>query len=50
MAVPTCSFAHSVNDRGVRHEVLDHLHGTAVRARLFGEAFGQADACYAAGL
>ncbi|WP_411140941.1 CRISPR-associated endonuclease Cas3'' [Streptomyces sp. x-80] len=32
--------AHSVNRDGVRHSLVDHLRGSAVLARRFGEVFG----------
>lgn len=33
-------WAHSMNGRGVRHRLADHLRGTAALARTFGDAFG----------
>ena len=36
-------WAHSVNGRGVRHLLADHLRGTAALARTFGDAFGAGD-------
>ena len=33
-------WAHSVNGRGIRHLLADHLRGTAALARTFGDAFG----------
>jgi CRISPR-associated endonuclease/helicase Cas3 len=43
-------WAHSVNDRGVRHRLADHLRGTAARARGFGDAFGAGDLAWYLGL
>jgi CRISPR-associated endonuclease/helicase Cas3 len=36
-------WAHSVNGRGVRHLLPDHLRGTAALARIFGDTFGAGD-------
>lgn len=36
-------WAHSRNDHGVRHQLADHLRGTAALARTFGDAFGAGD-------
>jgi CRISPR-associated endonuclease/helicase Cas3 len=43
-------WAHSANDRGVRHSLPDHLRGTADRARAFGDAFGAGDLAWFLGL
>ncbi|UCM87057.1 CRISPR-associated endonuclease Cas3'' [Streptomyces marincola] len=36
-------YAHSANDAGVRHELADHLRGSATLARMFGNVFGAGD-------
>ncbi len=43
-------WAHSANDHGARHALADHLHGTAGRARAFGDAFGAGDLAWFLGL
>jgi len=43
-------WAHSVNDRGERHELADHARATAALGRRFGESFGAAELCGALGL
>lgn len=43
-------WAHSANERGVRHGLAKHLYGTAERARVFGAAFGAADLAWYLGL
>ena len=45
-----CAFAHSANRRGHRHGLVEHLVGTAGRARAFGAPFGQPASCYSAAL
>ena len=42
--------AHSKNHLGVRHDLVDHLHGVADRAEAFARAFGGGDLARAAGL
>jgi CRISPR-associated endonuclease/helicase Cas3 len=44
------SWAHSVNQAGVRHALVDHLRGTAELAARFAEAFGAGDAGQLLGL
>jgi CRISPR-associated endonuclease/helicase Cas3 len=43
-------WAHSANDRGVRHRLSDHLRGTAQLARVFGSVFGAGDLAWFLGL
>jgi CRISPR-associated endonuclease/helicase Cas3 len=43
-------FAHSKNAAGLRHELVEHLLGTAERAARFAAAFGAANLGYLAGL
>ena len=33
-------WAHSINGKGVRHRLDDHLRGTGVLGRAFGDEFG----------
>jgi CRISPR-associated endonuclease/helicase Cas3 len=42
--------AHSANHLGVRHDLVEHLHGVADRAEAFAHAFGAGDLARAAGL
>jgi len=44
-AYPPVLAAHSPNDQGRWHSLVDHLAGTGKRAREFGAAFGSADIC-----
>jgi CRISPR-associated endonuclease/helicase Cas3 len=43
-------FAHTKNDRGERHALVDHLRAVAEMAREFAEPFGAGTAAYYAGL
>jgi CRISPR-associated endonuclease/helicase Cas3 len=43
-------WAHSTNQQGHRHSLVDHLYGTARLAQRFAEPFGAGDAAFFAGL
>jgi len=44
------AYAHSANQSGQRHDLVEHLRGVAQLARQFAEPFGGGDAAYYAGL